>query len=101
MAANVDRVAEDVEATRARRFGGGRPFLFGDFSAADAMYAPVVTRLDTYQVPVDAETRAYMDAVLTHPAFVEWRTAALKEPWTLPHYEEGQRPPKCLHQPEA
>lgn len=74
------------------RFGAGGPFLFGAFSAADAMYAPVVTRLGTYQIPVMPETRAYMGAILGHPAFVRWRTAALEEPWTLPHYEEGHTP---------
>lgn len=80
-----------------RRFGGGRPFLFGDFSAADAMYAPVVSRLDTYQVPVTSETRRYMDAVLTHPAFVKWRDAALNEPWVIDHYEEGWTAVETFH----
>ena len=74
--------------------GAGGPFLYGAFSAADAMFAPVVTRLDTYQLPVAADTRRYMDAVLAHPAFVAWRTEALAEPaaWTVPHYEDGERP---------
>ncbi len=68
------------------------PYLYGAFSAADAMFAPVVTRLDTYNVPVAADTRAYMDAILNHPAFVAWRTDALAEPpaWDVPHYEEGE-----------
>ena len=59
------------------------PFLYGEFCAADAMFAPVVTRLDTYDIPVSDPARAYMDAVLGHPAFIEWRTAALKEPWII------------------
>ena len=56
------------------------------------MFAPVVTRLDTYQLPVAADTRRYMDAVLAHPAFVAWRTDALAEPssWNVPHYEDGE-----------
>ena len=65
------------------------PFLYGAFSAADAMYAPVVTRLDTYQIRVSPAARRYMDAVLDHPAFVKWRTEALAEPWTVAHYEAG------------
>ena len=67
------------------------PFLYGSFTAADAMFAPVVTRLDTYQIPVAADTRSYMDAVLAHPAFLEWKQAALSEPcdWDIPEYEEG------------
>lgn len=76
------------------RFGisAGGPFLYGAFCAADAMYAPVVTRLDTYQLPVAADTRRYMDAVLVHPAFVAWRSDALAEPaaWNVPHYEDGE-----------
>jgi glutathione S-transferase len=60
-----------------------------------------VTRLDTYQVPVDAETRAYMDAILTHPAFVQWRTAAFQEPWIPPHYEEGHEVADVLYHPKA
>ena len=69
------------------QFGAGGPFLFGAFSAADAMFAPVVTRFDTYAVPVDGETRAYMDAILGHPAFQEWRRAALAEPWASEKYD--------------
>ncbi|MDJ1158564.1 glutathione S-transferase family protein [Chelatococcus sp. SYSU_G07232] len=78
-------VARVVSAWRQarERFGQGGPFLFGEFSAADAMYAPVVTRLDTYSFPVDAATRAYMDAVLTTPAFRAWREAALAEHWIV------------------
>lgn len=86
--ANVARIEAIWGETHAR-FAGGGPFLFGAFNAADAMYAPVVTRLDTYGIPVAAATRAYMDAVLTHPAFLEWRTAGLAEPWDIPEYEAG------------
>jgi glutathione S-transferase len=78
--------------------GAAGPFLYGAFSAADAMYAPVVTRLDTYGWPVAADTRAYMDAVLSHPAFVAWRTDALAEPraWDIADYEAGFTPIKDL-----
>lgn len=86
--ADVARL-EQMWAGARERFGGGGPFLLGAFSAADAMYMPVVTRLDTYQIPLGAPARTYMDAMLAHPAFVKWRTEALAEPWTLPHYEEG------------
>lgn len=65
------------------RFGAGGPFLFGAFSAADAMYAPVVTRLATYSIPVQAETRAYMDAVLNTASFRAWQTAAMAEPFIV------------------
>lgn len=70
-----------------RRFGAGGPFLFGAFGAADAMYAPVVSRFHTYDVNVSGPSRAYMDAVMALPAWVAWRKAALSEPWVLPHDE--------------
>lgn len=80
---------EEVWSEAHTKFAGGGKFLYGDFTAADAMFAPVVTRLDTYQMPVSSESRTYMDAILSHPAFLAWRGDALKEPWFLPHYEVG------------
>ena len=85
---NIERV-QALWAEARKHFGKGGPFLYGTFTAADAMFAPVVTRFDTYQVKVTPETRKYMDAVLHHAAFVDWRLAALKEPWFLPDYEKG------------
>jgi len=69
------------------RFGEQGPFLFGAFGAADAMYAPVVSRLHSYGIPVGAVSRAYMDAVMALPAFQEWTAAALQEPWVMQHNE--------------
>ncbi len=69
------------------RFGGTGPFLFGAFTAADAMYAPVVSRFHTYGVTVSASSRVYMNAVMALPAWTQWRAAALREPWVLPHDE--------------
>ena len=69
------------------RFGEGGPFLFGAFSAADAMYAPVVSRFHTYGIPVGPQVRDYMEAVMALPAWAEWRAAALAEPWILPQSE--------------
>ena len=80
--ANVARI--DAMWTECRsRFGAGGQFLFGPFSAADAMYAPVVTRLATYDLPVGDVARSYMAAVMASPAFVEWKAAGVKEPWIL------------------
>jgi glutathione S-transferase len=69
------------------RFGEGGAFLFGDFSIADAMFAPVVCRFQTYGVELGAVESAYAEAVLAHPAVVEWTRAAEGEPWTIPEYE--------------
>jgi glutathione S-transferase len=54
-------------------------FLFGRFSVADCMYAPVVSRFETYGVEVSAPVRAYMDRILALPAMQEWKKAAEKE----------------------
>lgn len=85
-AVNVTRIEEMWADCRAR-YGNGGPFLFGPFGAADAMYAPVVSRLHTYAVDVTAATRAYMDAVMALPAWREWHEAGVKEPWVLPEDE--------------
>jgi glutathione S-transferase len=83
---NVKRI--DAMWTGCRvRFGAGGPFLFGAFGAADAMYAPVVSRFHTYGIEVSAAARAYMAAVMALPAWAEWYAAALKEPWVLPEDE--------------
>lgn len=78
--ANVKRI-EALWADCRARFGKGGPFLFGAFGAADAMYAPVVSRFNTYDVDVGRESRAYMDAVMALPAWQQWVAAGIKEPW--------------------
>jgi glutathione S-transferase len=84
--ANVRRI--DAMWTDCRmRHGRDGVFLFGNFGAADAMYAPVVSRFHTYAVEVGPTARAYMDAIMALPAWREWRTAALAEPWVLPEDE--------------
>ena len=84
--ANVKRIDAIWSDCRAR-FGKGGPFLFGAFTAADAMYAPIVSRFVTYAIEVSAPSRAYMDAVTALPAWAEWKAAALKEEWVLPEDE--------------
>ena len=68
--------------------GAGGPFLFGHFTAADAMYAPVVTRFDTYGGPLDDDIRAYLDAVLATPALRRWYAEAAQETWPEPAPDE-------------
>jgi glutathione S-transferase len=79
---NVRRI-EAIWTDCRRRYGAAGGFLFGGFGAADAMYAPVVSRFHTYGVEVGATARAYMDGVMALPAWGEWRAAALAEPWVL------------------
>jgi glutathione S-transferase len=87
---DVERITSMWRDCR-KRFVGAAPkddgFLFGTFSAADAMYAPVVTRLRTYGVTVDSDSDAYCKAVLAHPAMKEWIDAAKNEPWLIAAYE--------------
>lgn len=74
-----------------RRFGAGGPFLFGAFSAADAMYAPVVTRFATYSIAVDETTRDYMNAVLATPSFRRWQSDAMEEPFVVRQDESNEQ----------
>jgi glutathione S-transferase len=85
-ALNISRIDTMWSHCR-QRFGSGGPFLFGAFGAADAMYAPVVSRFHTYGVEVGRAARAYMDAILGLPAWSEWQAAAAAEPWVLPEDE--------------
>ena len=84
--ADVDRI-EAAWASARDQWGGGGPFLFGAFSGADAMFAPVVNRFDTYAVEVTPTTRAYMDAILALPAWQEWVAGAHAEPWFNATYD--------------
>jgi glutathione S-transferase len=86
VAANVRRIDAMWTDCR-RRFAQDGQFLFGGFGAADAMYAPVVSRFQTYGIDVSPASRAYMEAVMALPAWSEWREAGLKEPWVLPEDE--------------
>ena len=70
-------VLEDLWETALQRSGG--PFLFGGFSLADAFYAPVVTRIDTFRLPVSESALRYCAAVLRHPLMRQWIAAAAQE----------------------
>jgi glutathione S-transferase len=87
--ADIDRI--DVWIDCRRQFGetNGGPWLFGEYSIADAMYAPVVLRFNTYRAQISDTTRWYMAAVLEDSALQEWVQAAQKEPWTLASSEVG------------
>jgi glutathione S-transferase len=65
-------------------FGTSGPFLFGNFSAVDAMFAPIATRIRSYEIPVDRNAMDYVDAILNLPAFHMWFQAAQAEPWRIP-----------------
>jgi glutathione S-transferase len=78
--ARIDEIWQDCR----RRFGASGPWLFGGYSIADAMFAPVVTRFNTYSIEVSPESRAYMKVTLADPAYQEWLQAARVEKFHSP-----------------
>lgn len=85
--ADIDRI-EAIWRECLQKSGG--PFLFGNFTAADAFYAPVVTRLDTYAAQVAADSRAYMDRILATEGMQQWISRARAE-FEFVDYEEPYR----------
>jgi glutathione S-transferase len=83
---DIDRITALWRDCR-QRFGQGGDFLFGDFTIADAMYAPVVSRFRTFKLPLDAESEAYAAAITAWPAYQEWLAAAGKEPMVIEEWE--------------
>jgi glutathione S-transferase len=82
-----DKVAGDLVRLESL-WGGhlersGGPFLFGAFSAADAMYAPVAGRIRTYALPVSDTAMQYVEAIYALPAFQALLAKAEAEPWTV------------------
>jgi glutathione S-transferase len=84
--ANIARVQQIWIECR-ERYGRLGPFLFGSFSGADAMYAPVVHRFVTYAIEVAPEARHFMDAMMSLPAFQEWTRAGLAETIVIDRFE--------------
>lgn len=69
------------------RYGGGGDFLFGEFGAADIMFAPVATRIVTYSLPVPRFAQAYVMALIKHPFMQDWIAAAQEEDWVIEQFE--------------
>ena len=88
--AELARIMELWAQARAR-FGGDGDFLFGAFGAADIMFAPVVTRIVTYQLPFARFAAGYMDAVLHHRFMQDWIAGAQEEEWVIEQYEQPQQ----------
>ena len=83
-AADIARIG-DIWNDCLRRYGG--PFLLGEFSLADAMYAPVATRFKTYAVTLPGAAQRYAEMLLALPAMRDWYAAANTETEVLPQYE--------------
>lgn len=84
--ADVTRILQLWAEARAR-FGGAGDYLFGDWSAADMMFAPVVTRFITYSIPLPRFAPPYMQAVVSHPHMQEWIGGAQAEDWVIEKFE--------------
>ena len=85
--ANIARIQE-IWAECHIRYGKIGPYLFGEFSAADAMYAPVVHRFRTYAIELSPPARAYMDTMQAQPAFRQWTEEALAETLVIERFEQ-------------
>lgn len=85
---DIDRVIEIWAEARTRFAAGEGPYLFGDFSVADAMYAPIVWRFHVYNVALPPLAAAYRDAMLAHPAMQEWYAAGIVESEAHAHYDK-------------
>jgi glutathione S-transferase len=84
---DIDRIREIWRDCRAH-YGMGGDFLFGSFSAADAMFAPVVSRFQTYGVQLKGVEARYAQAILGLTAVKKWMEAARDEPWTIAEFEQ-------------
>ena len=78
--ADIRRVVEIWTQTQAR-FGSGGDFLYGAFSTADAMFAPIVSRFHGYAIDVPDAARRYMTAVMALPGWREWRAGSDADPY--------------------
>lgn len=87
--ARVEAIWRDARENFAAASGTSGPYLFGDFSVADAMFAPVVFRFFSYAAPLTALSQAYVQTMLAHPAMRAWEAAALAETSALAHYDEA------------
>jgi glutathione S-transferase len=83
----LQRIMELWAQARAR-WGGSGDFLFGEFGAADIMFAPVCTRIITYQLPIARFAAPYIDAVLQHRWMQDWIASAQEEEWVIQQYEQ-------------
>lgn len=84
--ADIARI-QDIWLECRERYAADGPYLFGAFTAADAMFAPVVHRFRTYAVEQSGAVEAYMAAMLAHPAMVSWAEGGLAETLIIPRFE--------------
>jgi glutathione S-transferase len=84
---DIERIGQIWRQCR-QQYRDRGPWLFGRFTIADAMFAPVALRFHTYQLETNADARDYMDTVLEYPAIREWVEAGLREAEVIPGLED-------------
>lgn len=85
---DIDRICEIWRECRARHGATGE-FLFGEFTAADAMFAPIALRFQTYSVELDPVETEYAEAILGLPTVKSWIEDARKEPWSIAKFDQA------------
>lgn len=85
---DIDRICEIWRECRARHGATGE-FLFGEFTAADAMFAPVASRFQTYSVELDPVEAEYAGVILGLPEVKSWIEDAHKEPWSIAKFDQA------------
>jgi glutathione S-transferase len=86
--ADAIRILQSWAEARSR-FGNDGPYLFGTFSAADIMFAPIISRFTTYGFTLPGFAAAYAETMMAHPWMVEWYQGAAEEPWTIQRFEKA------------
>ena len=86
--ADAIRILQNWAEARSR-YGKEGPYLFGTFSAADIMLAPVVSRFVTYGFTLPGFAQSYVEAMMAHPWMEDWYAAAAEEPWTIKRIEDA------------
>lgn len=81
------RIVEIWSEARTQFATGDGPWLFGNLTIADAMYAPIACRFHIYNVSLPPLAAGDVQTVLDHPAMAEWTNAALRESEAHPHYD--------------
>ncbi|HKJ64849.1 MAG TPA: glutathione S-transferase family protein [Desulfopila sp.] len=92
MTSDVRKDIERIDAlwsSLRKKYARRGPWLFGDFSIADCMFAPVVFRFATYSPQISEASKAYMDTVLSHPTLILWQQQACQEEEVIDEEEKG------------
>lgn len=86
--ADIERI-DHIWTICRTQFSSDGPWLFGSYTLADAMFAPVVSRFNSYQISVSTDAKQYVSTVLNDPHMLQWYSDSQSEPWVI---DESERP---------